>query len=175
MDKQDDKKMLLKDCDDIEYILEFKIEGEYIHFKIIENKVNAPFTFEGNFTMKDFIERSSAFKSFDNLEDIIYHLNNLYRKNKISLSNLGALNERYLSFNLMDISEEVQTNDFVLSLKMTENKDKALADLYNIQSDHIELFKNIKLLIDKNLSKEHPLLKSINDIFEESDSKILIN
>ena len=125
--------------------------------------------------MEDFIERSSAFKSCDNLEDIIYHINNLYSQNKITLNNLGPLKERYLSFILKNISEEVQTNDFTLYLKMIENKDKALADLYNIQSGHIELFKKIKLLIEKNLAKENPLLKSINNIFEESESKILIN
>ena len=175
MEKQNDKKKLLKDSDEIEYILEYKIEGEHIHFKIIENKVYAPFTFEGSFTLEDFIERSSAFKSCDNLEDIIYHINNLYSQNKITLNNLGPLKERYLSFILKNISEEVQTNDFTLYLKMIENKDKALADLYNIQSGHIELFKKIKLLIEKNLAKENPLLKSINNIFEESESKILIN
>ena len=175
MNKENDKKMLLKDGEDIEYILEFKIEGEYIHFKIIENKVYAPFTFEGNFTMNDFIDHSPAFKSCDNLEEIIYHLNNLYTQNKITLNNLGPVKERYLSFSLMNISEEVQTSDFILCLKMTENKDKALDDLYNIQCEHIELFKKIKILIEQNLEKDQPLLKKINAIFEECDSKILIN
>ena len=151
MDKKDDKQMLLVDNDDVEYILEFKIEYDHIHFKIVENKVYAPFTFEASFTMKDFIDRSSAFKSCDKLEEVLYHLKNLYNKNKITLDNLGPKKERYLTFSLMDISEEISTDHFKIYLEMTENKDKALADLYEIQRDQIELFKNIKNLIEKNL------------------------
>ena len=175
MEIKGDKQMLLKDSDDIEFILEFKVEDDHIHFKIVENKVYAPFTFEANFTMQDFINRSPAFKSCDKLEEVLYHLKNLYNQNKITLDNLGPKKERYLTFTLMDISEEKNTQYFVVNLEMTQNKDKALDDLYNIQRDQIELFKNIKLLIEKNLANEHPLKKSINDILDECGSKILVN
>ena len=175
MDKKDNKQMLLRDSDDIEYILEFTIEDDHIHFKIVENKVYAPFTFESNFNMKDFRDRSSVFEACDTLDEVLYHLKNLYNQNKITLDNLGPKKERYLTFSVMDISEEVNTQYFTIYLEMTENKDKALEDLYNIQKDQIELFKKIKNLVEKNLAKEHPLKKSLDDIFDECGSKILVN
>ena len=134
-------KMILIDNDDIEYIVEFKIENDHIKFKIIENKVYAPFFYENIFTMKDFIDHSSVFRCCDSLEEVLYHLNNLYKQNKITLNNLGLPNERYIYFNLMDISEEIETEIFEIKLKMTENKDEALIDLYNIQKEQIQLLK----------------------------------
>ena len=168
-------KMLLKDSEDIEYVLEFQIEDNKIHFKIIENNVYAPFTFEESFSLEDFIERHAAFKACDNLEEVLYHLSNLYKNKKITLNNLGPKEERYLSFTVYDISIESNTQDFVLKLKMTSDKDKALADLYKIQKDQLELFRKIQELAQKNLPKEHPLKKSISDILNECKSKIVIN
>ena len=170
-----EEKMLLSDSDEIEYILEFKEESDHIHFKIVENKVYAPFTFEGSFTLQDFISHCSAFKSCDNLGEVIYHLKNLYKQKKISLDNLGPQNERYLSFRLMDISQEVKTDDFEITLLMTNEKDKALEDLCKIQNEQIELLKKIKTLVEKSLANENPIKKSINAIIDECDSKILIN
>ena len=165
--------MLLTEDDGVEYKLEFYVVDDTIHFKIIENKVYSPFTFEAKFTMEDFINSQPAFKACDGLEEIIMHLNNLYKDNKIKLSNCGSPKERILNFEIYDISKEVKTDDFYLKLIMTENKDEALDDLYNIQKKQLELLKDIKLLIGKDLSKEHPLYKGINKIFEECDSKIL--
>ena len=165
-------KMILIDNDDIEYILEFKIENDHIKFKIIENKVYAPFIYENNFTMKDFIDHSSVFRCCDSLEEVLYHLNNLYKQNKITLNNLGLPNERYIYFNLMDISEEIETEILEIKLKMTENKDDALVDLYNIQKEQIQLLKKIKKLVNKYSAKEHPFTKIINNLLKECDTKI---
>ena len=41
---------------------------------------------------------------------------------------------------------------------MTDNKDKALADLYNIQKEQMKLLKKVQ----KYLSEEHPLNKEIS-------------
>ena len=172
---EEKKKMLLKDSEDIEYILEFQIESDKIHFTIIENNVYAPFTFEEYFSLQDFIERHAIFKACDNLEEVLYHLKNLYTKNKITLNNLGPKEERYLCFTVMDISRESNTQDFVLKLKMTSDKDKALADLYEIQKDQIKLFKKIKELTQKNLPNEHPFKKNISKLLDECNSKIVIN
>ena len=170
-----DKKMLLRDSDDVEYILDFKVESDKIHFKIVENKLYAPFTFEGSFSMEDFRERSSAFNSCDNLNEIIHHLNNLYKNKKIALNNLGLETERNLVFTIWDISEEKDTEDFGITLLMTEEKDKALEDLCHIQNSQLELLKKIKTLLEKNSANESPFKKSINAIFDECESKIFIN
>ena len=170
-----DKKMLLRDSDDVEYILDFKVESDKIHFKIVENKLYAPFTFEGSFSMEDFRERSSAFNSCDNLNEIIHHLNNLYNKKKIALNNLGLENERTLNFTIWDISEETETGDFTITLLMTEEKDKALEDLCLIQNSQLELLKKIKIILEKNESNESKFKKNINAIFNDCESKIFIN
>ena len=170
-----DKKMLLRDSDDVEYILDFKVESDKIHFKIVENKLYAPFTFEGSFSMEDFRERSSAFNSCDNLNEIIHHLNNLYKNKKIALNNLGLETERTLVFTIWDISEEKDTEDFGITLLMTEEKDKALEDLCHIQNSQLELLKKIKTFLEKNSANESPFKKSINAIFDECESKIFIN
>ena len=166
--------MLITEDDGVEYKLEFNIDNDSIHFKIIENKVYSPFTFEAKFTMEDFINSHCAFKSCDDLEEIIKHLNNLYKYNKIKLSNCGSPEERGLNFEIYNISEEITTKDFTLKLLMTENKDEALDDLYNIQKKQLDLLKNIKLLInDGDLSKEHPFYKGINKLFNECDFQII--
>ena len=164
--------MFLTEDDGVEYKLDFKIDGDSIHFTIRENKVYSPFTFEAKFTMKDFVNSHCAFKSCDNLEEIITHLNQLYKDNKIKLSNSGGSKERILNFNIFNISEEVTTEDFNIKLLMTENKDEALEELYNIQKKQLELLKKIKLLIGKDLAKENPLYKAISEQFEKCDSKI---
>ena len=75
----------------------------------------------------------------------------------------------------MDISQEVKTDDFEITLLMTNEKDKALEDLCKIQNEQIELLKKIKTLVEKSLANENPIKKSINAIIDECDSKILIN
>ena len=107
-------KKLLKDNYDVEYILEYTIENDSILFKIIENKVYSPFTFEAEFTLQDFIDHHAAFKSCDNLDEVLRHLDNLYKDNKIILDNISQADERYLYFNIFDISEEIRTKEFIL-------------------------------------------------------------
>ena len=168
------KNKLLKDNSDIEYILEYRIENDAILFKIIENKVYCPFTFEKKLTMEDFIELHPAFKSCDNLKEVLRHLNNLYKENCIILDNIGGNDQRYMHFKIFDISEEIKTKDFILNQKMTEEKDKALEDLYNIQKKQIGLFKKIKSLVGKN-KKESKFGESIlKDLEKKCQFKILI-
>ena len=164
--------MFVTEDDGIEYKLDFKIDDDSIHFTIIENNVYSPFTFEGRFTMEDFIKSQYAFRACDNLEEIITHLNQLYKNNKIKLSNSGAPKERILNFVIYNICEEVKTDDFKLKLLLTENKDKALDELYKIQKEQLELLNKIKLSIGSDLSKEHPLYKGISKLFEECYSQI---
>ena len=171
------KKKILKDDEDIEYILEYRIEKDCIVFKIIENKVYSPFTFEGKFTLNDFIKKHVIFKSCNNLEEVLRHLNNLYNSNRIILNNAGEKDERSLLFNIFNISEEERTKEFNLVLKMTSEKDKALEDLYKIQKEQLELFKKIKSLVKKN-KIENKFSESILAALEKLEKygiKILTN
>ena len=170
MKLEDQKIMKLVDSeDDIEYELLLFKENDKIHFILKETKIFVPFTFEGYFSLDDFIKRHNGFKSCDNLDDILKHLYNLYNKNKISINNLGYEKERYLFIMAWDISEEFQSENFALTQKMTENKDEDLLHLYKIQKNEIKLLKEIKSMIEGKLPKENPIYKEITKLFKDSD------
>ena len=175
MSKEKEKKMYLEDDDGTQFIFRMILENDSIHFTLKENKVYVPFTFENSFTFDDFIEHHKIFKACNDLEEVYGHLNNLYDKNKISLYNMGGEDHRYLVFKVDFISEEnVDTNDFELNLKMTEEKDRDLLELYNIQKQQIAKLKKIKEIVtDKNgNAKEFPIYKKIKEIIDRCESKV---
>ena len=59
-----EEEMKLEDGDGVEYHLEMYKNDDKIHFKIRENKVYPPFTFENDFSLEDFINHHKAFKSW---------------------------------------------------------------------------------------------------------------
>ena len=170
MQLKDQKIMKLEDKEyDIEYTIRLIIENDKIHFILKETKVFVPFTFEGYFSLDDFIKRHIGFKSCNNLDDVLKHLYTLYNKNKISINNLGYEKERYLFLMAWNISEEFQSENFALTRKMTENKDEDLLHLYQIQKNEIKLLKDIKSMIEEQLSHENPIYQNITKILKDSD------
>ena len=150
-------KILAKN-EEIVYYFKFFKEGNGIHFILKESEVYAPFTFEGTFTLDEIIEHHKGFKSCDDINEVLEHLDALYKNKKISIENLGLKEERYLYLKAWDISEEFESEVFALKRKMTDNKDKALTDLYSIQKEQMKLLKKVQ----KYLSEEHPLNKEIS-------------
>ena len=171
-DKKNTEEMTLVDADGIEYHLEIYRNDDKIHFKIRENKVYPPFTFENDFTMNDFIEHHKAFRSCVDLDEVLQHFKNLYNNGKLNLYNLGEKEKRVIIANIWDISEEKDTKDFDLYQKMTEKKDIALSDLYNIQKKQVGILKSIKQMIKESLTDENPLKKAITDILEKCRTEI---
>ena len=55
---------------------------------------------------------------------------------------------------------------------MTEKKDIALSDLYNIQKKQVGILKLIKQMINESLNDQNPLKKTIKDILEKSRTEI---
>ena len=174
-EEKQEKKMNLKDNDETQFIFRMYIKDNSIHFCLQENNLYVPFTFENSFTMDDFIERHKIFKACEDLEEVYKHLEKLYDKEKIFLYNMGDEEHRYLIIKVDFISEEnEETQEFEVDLKMTEEKDRDLLELYNIQKQQIAKLKKIKELItDKNgVVKEFPIYKKIYDIIEECESKV---
>ena len=165
--KENKKIMKLKDSyDDVNYFVEFYKEGDHIHFKLKESDLYPIYTFESDYTMDDFIQQHKAFKSCDDLDEILQHLYNLYDNQKVGLFSAGTKEERYLNFKLWDISTEEESKLFKVILVMTENKDEDLAILYDIQKKHIGNLKKIKSLIDDK-AKNSPLGKEILKLLDE--------
>jgi len=167
-----EEEMKLEDGDGVEYHLEMYKNDDKIHFKIRENKVYPPFTFENDFSLEDFINHHKAFKSCVDLDEVLYHLKNLYNNGKLSLFNLGESDKRALIASIWDISEEKDTQDFVLERRMTEKKDIALSDLYNIQKNQVEILKTIKKMITESLNDQNPLKKNITEILAKCKTVI---
>ena len=111
-DKNTTEEMTLVDPDGVEYHLEIYRNDDKIHFKIRENKVYPPFTFENDFTMNDFIDHHKAFRSCVDLDEVLQHFKNLYNNGKLNLYNLGEKDKRVIIANIWDISEEKDTKDF---------------------------------------------------------------
>ena len=130
--KKKPMKILAKN-EEIEYYFKFFKEDNGINFILKEREVYAPFTFEGTFTLDELIDYHRGFKSCNDINEVIWHLNVFYNKSKISIENLGYKEERYLYLKAWDISEEFESEAFALKHKITDNKDKALTYLYNIQ------------------------------------------
>ena len=161
------KEMKLKDeFDGVEYNVEFTKEGDHIHFMIKESNLYPPFTFECDYTMEDFIAQHKAFRSCDDLDEILKHLYNLYDQKKVDLASIGLSQDKQLIFNIWDISIENDTKDFKATLKMTENKDEDLAKLYDIQNEQIKTLLEIKEYTEKNIAKENPFSKEILQLLE---------
>ena len=170
IEKEEKVMKLFDKGEEIEYILKFFKEEDHIHFIVKESNVYVPFTFEASFTLDDIIQRHISFKSCDNLDEVIMHLNNLYDNNKISIQNLGDTSERYLYLKAWDISKEFESEYFNLIILMTDEKDKALFDLYEIQKKQMKLIQDIQLIVQKNLPKESPLNKNICSIIENPNA-----
>ena len=153
------------------YLFKFEKEGDKVHFAVKESEVYAPFTFEESFTLKEFIERHKGFKACDNVDEVIRHLKSLYKKKKIKIEKLGPSSDRYLFIWAWDISKEFESALFDLKQKMTDDKDKALLDLYNIQKEQMKLLKEIQSIAKNNLTKENPLNKEIEELLKEKDEE----
>ena len=132
-----DKEIYLKDHDQTEYVFRIILEEEMIKFWLRENKIYAPFTFEASFTLQDMIDHHKVFRACDDLEEIHKHLLNLCDKGKVKLYACGPDSERNIIFQVNFIANENEdTNDFVVTLKMTEEKDRDLLELYKIQKKY---------------------------------------
>ena len=165
--KENSNMKLVEKYSNIEYLFQFKKENAHIHFTLKEKNVYVPFTYEGSFAMEDFIEKHIAFKSCDDLDELIFHLNNLYNSNKIKLFDAGSKSSLQIFLTAWNIAEELESEPFELTRIMTEDKDQALFELYNIQKHQLKLIEDIKIEVNKNLSKENPLYKEINKILNK--------
>ena len=164
-----EKEMNLVDIsDNIEYKFEMLKENDHIHFVIKENNLYTPFTYECDYTLEDFIKQHKAFRSCDDLEEVLKHLYRLYDNGRAILRSAEINNEKFLFFKIWNISEEQDTKPFRLVFTITENKDDDLAMLYEIQNMHVEQLKRIKSMIKKKMAEDNPLRKELLAIIGQS-------
>ncbi len=172
--EDEQEEMILTNTDGTEYIFRLRLDENSIHFYLKENNVYAPFTFEKSFTFDDFCKIHKAFKACDDLNEIYEHLKRLYRNKKLIILEYSTKKELMIHCSIGYISiEEVEQNDiddFTLTRKMTEEKDRDLLELYKIQKEQIGKLNKIQKLIEDTNNKEYPLHKEILKIIKESQS-----
>ena len=167
-----EKEMIIKDEEDKEFYFKLICEKDHIHFWLKEKNLYAPFTFQKSFTKEEIIRNHVIFKSCDDLEEIFDHLVELTEKGKMKLFDSGK-STLSIIFYVDFISELNQkTKKFNVERVMTEEKEEALLKMYEIEKDHLALFRTIKKLINKNILKEHPFYKEINQVLEECEFKL---
>ena len=163
-----EEKMILKDIsNDTEYIFTIINEGSNLRFILTENDEKCPFIFENTFELDDFIEHHKAFRSCDDIEQIEHHFNVLYKKEKLTVYNIGSEQERQIEALIGNISEETKSKEFVLSRKL-KYTDEDVLEFYKIYKKDKVLKGKIKTKIEKGLEKENPLRKDILSLFEQN-------
>ena len=146
----------------LEYLIKFILEKDKIHIIIKENNEFVPYTYEGFFSLEDFIEHHKVFSSCANIEEILQHLNNLYEIKKIFIGDIALDDHRYMYFKVMNIVKEEDTDHFDLKRKMVEDKDQAMIDLYQEQKNQIGKIKAIdKLINDQKMDKDSEACKKM--------------
>ena len=139
------KRMLYKSVfENLEYLINFKLEEDKIHIIIQENNEFVPYTYEGFFSLEDFISHHKVFMSCSKIEEILEHLSNLYDNRKIFIGDIAYDDHRYMYFKVMNIAKEENTQHFDLKRKMVENKDDAMIELYEEEKKLIGKIRKIK-------------------------------
>ena len=141
-----------------------------LRMSLIEDIEYCPFSYEQRFSLEDFIQHHLVFKSVKSLAEINNHIITLLKNGKISIDiNENKISDEVdLNMKVVNISVEEMTKPFELQLKMTENKDKNLIDLYEKQKKQIKLLKKLKDLCENKLTSENPIHKEICKVFTKT-------
>ena len=130
------------------------IKDNKLSLKLVEISSFAPFVYSINLSLEDFIKTCKIFKSCENLEEVKEHIDRLFALKRITL---GQEKGKEDSINFLikayDISEEI---NFEIKGKriITNEKDKALMKLYEIEKNQIKLMKEIEKYISQQKDNE---------------------
>jgi len=127
------------------------IENDKLVFKLAEIGVFAPYIYLKKLSLKDFHDIHNMFKSCDDLETVQKHILNLFKNNKIKLT---QENDDSITFNITgkNISKEVKI-EIKGERKMATEKNDVLLKLYHIQKNEIKILKEI-IEVTKGLKEE---------------------
>ena len=126
----------------------------------------APFTYERRLSWEDIIKIHPMFKSCNkDLNKVKAHIDNLFNQKRIKLKKNNDEETILMEITAHCISYEVNLK-IPLNRVLTEDKDKSLKKLYEIEKKQIKLFKEIKKYIE-NI----PDCETVRDIKNILDNK----
>ena len=143
---------------------ECEITGDKMRMGLKEIDTYSPYYYEKYFTMSDLITNNKLFKSCEDLEEARGHIIKLFPDIKTKLLFAENKEAMLITFTMGFISKKVKV-EFKLEKKTIDNKDEALAKLFEIEKKYDIYMKKIKELIKNEGNNQ--LEKSINDILNE--------
>ena len=135
------------------------IKNGYLHLKLSEIGVFCPFIYEKPLNLEKMKDINSAFESCNTLDDVKFHINNLFKNKMIKL--VRKDDKIKLEVTVLKISGPDKF-EIELIRSMTSKKNETLIELYNIQKKDNKTFKEIETYLrSKNLND---ILKKFQEI-----------
>ena len=146
------------------------VEDNHLSLILSEIDVLAPFVYQKDITLEELIKINKIFKACDDLNEVKHHIENLFEKKMIELSQNDEEKDK--------ITFKIKTNFISLEEKfeitaervMTEYKVPMLMKLYNIEKLQDKYISEIKSILDKN--KDNDLCKKIKDIIDSAEKNM---
>ena len=138
------------------------IKNDKLSLKLVEISAYAPFIYSINLSLEEFTKISKIFRSCENLEEVKTHIDRLFALKRITLGQEEGKEDSITFFiKAYDISEEIE-----IEIKgkriITNEKDKALMKLYEIEKNQIKLMKEIEKYI--NQQNENEIINKIKSL-----------
>ena len=138
------------------------IKNDKLSLKLVEISAYAPFIYSINLSLEEFTKISKIFRSCENLEEVKTHIDRLFALKRITLGQEEGKEDSITFFiKAYDISEEIE-----IKIKgkriITNEKDKALMKLYEIEKNQIKLMKEIEKYI--NQQNENEIINKIKSL-----------
>ena len=172
-DSQDFEEQKLINLSEVPEEEQIKLNDSLFHFsstikngklslKLVEISAYAPFIYSINLSLEEFTKISKIFRSCENLEEVKTHIDRLFALKRITLGQEEGKEDSITFFiKAYDISEEIE-----IEIKgkriITNEKDKALMKLYEIEKNQIKLMKEIEKLI--NQQNENEIINKIKSL-----------
>ena len=146
------------------------VEDDQLSLILSEIDVLAPFVYQKDITLEELIKINKIFKACDDLNEVKHHIENLFEKKMIELSQNEEEKDK--------ITFKIKTNFISLEEKfeitaervMTEYKVPMLMKLYNIEKLQDKYIGEIKSILQNN--ENNDLCKKIKDIIDSAEKNM---
>ena len=146
------------------------VEDNHLSLILSEIDVLAPFVYQKDITLEELIKINKIFKACDDLNEVKHHIENLFEKKMIELSQNEEEKDK--------ITFKIKTNFISLEEKfeitaervMTEYKVPMLMKLYNIEKLQDKYIGEIKSILQNN--ENNDLCKKIKDISDSAEKNM---
>jgi hypothetical protein len=146
------------------------VEDNHLSLILSEIDVLAPFVYQKDITLEELIKINKIFKACDDLNEVKHHIQNLFEKNMIELSQKEDEKDK-ITFKIkahnISLVEKFEITAYRV---MTEYKVPMLMKLYNIEKLQDKYIGEIKSILQNN--ENNDLCKKIKDIIDSAEKNM---